>query len=129
MATANQPQNGAVPHWVVVRPEPAGQYTARVAGLPEIAATAATRDEALHRVQELLTTMLATGQLVAIAVPPANPLLDAFGRTDPNDLHEQAYLEELARSRQEDLDRTIRESDEPRSNSSSTSASRVRIGG
>jgi len=64
--------------------------------------------------------MHAAGQLVALEVRPANPLLGAFGRTDPNDPHEQAYLKELARLRAEDLDRTIRESDQPCSNSSST---------
>jgi hypothetical protein len=120
MAAANQPQNGAIQHWVVVRPDPPGQYTARAAGLPDVAATAATRDEALHRVQELLSALLASGQLVPLEVRPANPLLQAFGRTDANDPHEQAYLEELARVRQEDLERTLRELDQPCSNSSST---------
>ena len=120
MAATNQPQNGSVQHWVMVRPEPVGQYTARAAGLPDVAATAATREEALHRVHELLGALLASGQLVALEVLPANPLLQKFGGTDPNDPHEQAYLEELACSRQEDLERTLRELDQPCSNSSST---------
>ena len=120
MAPANQSENGAVPHWVLVRPDGPGRYTARAAGLPEITATAPTRAEALHRVQELLSALLASGQLVALEVPSANPVLPAFGCTDPNDPDEQAYLEELARSRREDLERTLRESDEPCSNSSST---------
>ena len=41
-------------------------------------------------------------------------------RADPNDPNEKAYLEELARLRQEDLERTLRELDQECSNSSST---------
>lgn len=120
MSASNPPQPGAQLHWVVVRPEPPGQFTARVAGLPGIAATADSREEALERVHDLLHCLLAGGELVALEVGPANPLLQRFGRIDPNDPHERAYQEELARFRQEDLERTLRECDQICSNSSST---------
>ena len=120
MAPANQSANGTIQHWVLVRSEAPGQYTARVAGLPEVAATAPTRAEALRRVQELLSALLVSGQLVALEVAPAHPALQAFGCTDPHDPNEQSYLEELARARQEDLERTLRESNTSCSSSSST---------
>ncbi len=120
MAAVKPSQNGSVEHWVLIRSEAPGQYTARVAGLPEIAATAPTRAEALERVRALLSELLTSGQLVALEVVPGNPLLQAFGCTDPNDPHERAYLEELARLRQEDLERTLRDANAPCSNSSST---------
>ncbi len=53
-------------------------------------------------------------------VPSANPLLHFHGHLDPNDPVEQAFVEELARRRQEDLAQTLREDGQECSNSSST---------
>ena len=50
----------------------------------------------------------------------ANPLLNYRGHLDPNDPLEQEFLEELARLRREDLERTLREDDQECSSSSST---------
>lgn len=85
---------------VEVRPEPDGQYTAQVVGIPEIRLTAATREEALGQVREVLSAWLASGRLVAVEVPQTNPLLQWFGhaKEDPDfDL----YLEEMRRFREE----------------------------
>ncbi len=120
MPVSSTVQNGAIQQWVIVRPEPPGQFTARALGLSDISATGQTRDEALNRVRALMADLLASGQLVAIEVPWQNPLLSWFGRADPDDPNEKAYLEELARLRNEDLERTLRELDQECSNSSST---------
>ncbi|HEV3260537.1 MAG TPA: hypothetical protein VG013_27020 [Gemmataceae bacterium] len=105
---------------VLVRPEPSGQFTAQVVGLPELRETAASREEALRRVQARLVECLASGELVAMAVPAPHPVMKWFGRANPLDPDEQAYLAELARQRQEDLERTLRECDSACSSSSST---------
>jgi hypothetical protein len=104
---------------VVVRPEPPGQHTAAVVGLPEIHATAPTREEALEQVRAVLRDWLASGQLVPVELPQDNPWIKYAGwaKDDPD---YGAYLEELARARQEDLERTLREDDQPCSNPSST---------
>jgi hypothetical protein len=59
-------------------------------------------------------------QLMAGEVPNANPLLHFHGHLDPNDPLEQEFLEELARLKREDLERTLREDGQECSNSSST---------
>jgi hypothetical protein len=114
------PKNGSIRHWVVVRPDARGQYTAQAVGLPDIAATATSSEEAIQRVHDILGGLLANGQLVPIEVNAVNPLLKLFGTADPNDPNEQAYREELARLRREDLERTLKELDQECSNSSST---------
>ena len=110
---------GAVQHWVVNRPEPSGQFTAQVVGLPELRATAATRDEAIEQVRAMLRDWVATGRLVSVEVPVANPLLHFAGHLDPNDPVEQEFMKELVRRRQEDLEQTLREDDQECSSSSS----------
>ncbi|HWG42273.1 MAG TPA: hypothetical protein VN688_05755 [Gemmataceae bacterium] len=110
-------------HWVVVRPEPPGQFTARVVGLPELQATAATREEALQHIRDTLAQWIASGELIALSIPPANPLLNFSGWIDPNNPLEQEFLQEMARQKAEDLERTLREyeqEDRECSNSSST---------
>ncbi len=120
MRASNTRQHGAMRHWVMIRPDPAGRFTANVAGLPEVCATAATREEALDRVHDILRNLLASGQLVSIEVQPPQPILAWIGKIDTNDPEELAYLAELARDRQEDLDNTLRELDQECSSSSST---------
>src|SRR5438093_5027107 len=90
---------------ILVRPEPPGQFTAQVVGLPELQVTADSREEAVRQVEARLREWLADGRLVAVPLPVANPWLHLFGHTDPNDPEEQVYLEELARLRREDLER------------------------
>ncbi len=105
---------------VLVRPEPEGQYSAQVVGLPEIRAVAATRAEAIHQVRQVLGAWLAAGQLVSVELSGGQVLSGGNGHTDPNDPLEQEYLEELARLRRDDLDRTLQEYNQECSSSSST---------
>jgi predicted RNase H-like HicB family nuclease len=97
-----------VPPLVRLHENPSGQYHAQVVGIPEIHATAATSAEALAQARQQLTQWLAAGQLVPLGIPPWTPPLRSPGWA-ANDALEQEYLEDLARSRQEDLERTLRE--------------------
>jgi predicted RNase H-like HicB family nuclease len=109
--------------WVLVRPEPAGQFTARVVGLPELQATAATREQAVQHIRDTLDEWIASGQLVALPIPRPHPLQGFSGWIDPNNPLEQEFLQELARQKAEDLERTLQEyeqEDRECSNSSST---------
>jgi hypothetical protein len=115
--------NESLHHWIVVRPEPAGQFTAQLLGLPELSAIAASRDEAIEQVRARIGEWIAAGQLVPMGMPKEHPLLRFHGWIDPNDPDEQAFLEELARQKAEDLERTLREyaqEDQQCSSSSST---------
>ena len=58
-------------------------------------------------------------RLLTCEVPSANPLLNFHGHLDPNDPSSIEFMEELARMKREDLERTLRE-DEECSASSST---------
>lgn len=109
--------------WIIVRPEPAGQFTAQLLGMPELTVTAASRDEAVAQIRGRIIESIALGQLVPVEIPKEHPLLKWFGHIDPNDPEEQVYLEELARLKAEDLERTMREyaqEDQQCSSSSST---------
>ncbi len=86
---------------VVIRAESAHRYVAQPLGIPEVKVVAATEAEAIAQVTEALGQWLAAAKLVHVTVPgerPANPWLDAFGRsaTDP-DFPE--FLEEIRRLR------------------------------
>lgn len=97
--------------WIVVKPEPAGQFTAQLLGLPELSATAASRDEAIAQVRIVLEQWLDSGRLTPLAVNPAHSLRNWPGH-DPADPLEQEFLADLERFRQEDLERAARE-DQP----------------
>jgi hypothetical protein len=87
---------------IVVRPEPPGQHTAQVVGIPELRATAATREEAIKQVHVALLDWMRGGQLVLIALPspPENPLLQFAGRCK-DDPDFDLYVEEIQRFRRE----------------------------
>ena len=109
--------------WIVVRAEPAGQFTAHLLGLPELAATAVNRDEAIAQVRAWILEWIALGQLVPAEISKEHPLVRFHGWADPNDPEEKLFLEELARMKAEDLERTLREyaeEDQQCSGSSST---------
>jgi hypothetical protein len=108
---------------LIVRPEPEGQFTAQVMGIPEIRAVAATETQAIQQTKRLLTEWLAKATLVRVHLKTpdvAHPAMEFAGHADPNDPVEQMYLEELARLRREDLENTLREYDQECSDSSST---------
>lgn len=110
-------------HWIVIRSEPAGQFTAQLLGLPELTVTAASRDEAIAQIRGRVLEWIALGHLVPVDIPKEHPMVRFHGWKDPNDPDEQAYLEELARMKAEDLERTLREyaeEDQQCSGSSST---------
>ena len=88
--------------------------------MPELCATAGTRAEAIEQIRAMVGEWLASGQLIAIEVSCPNPLLHFSGHIDPNDPMEKEFMEELARLRREDLERTLREDDQECPNSSST---------
>ncbi len=104
---------------VLVRNEPNGQFTGLLVGVPELRATGATREEVIQQVRRLLNEWIASGQLVPIEFPEENPWLKYAGwaKDDP---YEAAYLEELAKAKKEDLERTLKEYEQECPNSSST---------
>ena len=58
---------------VVVRRDSSGHCTAQVVGLPDIQATAATREEALDIVRNAAASWLASGELIALPIPHPSP--------------------------------------------------------
>jgi hypothetical protein len=70
--------------------------------------TAATREQAVELLRRVVLEGLAAGRLVALHVlTPTAPLKPpGWAKADPL---EQEFLEELARLRQADLERTLRE--------------------
>ena len=123
MRPSNASHYESLCQWVIVRPEPAGQFTAQVLGLPELSATAASREEAVAQIRARILEWIALSQLVPVEIPKEHPLVRFHGWRDPNDPLEQEFLQDLARYRQEDLERTLREyeqEDRECSNTSST---------
>jgi hypothetical protein len=97
----------------------AGRYTAQVVGIPDLQATANTRAEAIDQARALLAQRLSSGQLVALAVAPSMPQkAPGWAKDDPL---EREFLDDLARRRQEDLERTLREYEEEDRGCSETS--------
>lgn len=105
---SNRSGHESLYQWAVVRPEPAGQFTAQLLGVPELHATAASREEAIEQLRARILEWIATGQLVLVELlPKEHPVLRFHGWVDPNDPDEQTYLQELARLKAEDLERTL----------------------
>jgi hypothetical protein len=90
--------------FILVRPEPAGQFTAQAVGIPELRATANSRELAIHDVQVALAQSLACGELVPIELPDRNPYLPGYGHSkDDPDFEE--YLADIRRFRQAEDER------------------------
>ena len=106
-------------HLIIVRAEPPGQFTAEAVGIPEIRATSTSRESAIQQVRGTLAEWLTKGQLESVVVPDPNPVLKYAGWAKNDPLYDE-YLEELARARQEDLERTLKEYEQECSDSSST---------
>ncbi|MBY0523799.1 MAG: hypothetical protein K2R98_10400 [Gemmataceae bacterium] len=110
-------------HDIIVRPHPPGQYTANVWGIPDLSAIAPTEQEAIDKIKQLLASWLAQAKWVRVDVPAphyVNPVLQVIGTNDPNDPMQREYLEELARMKREDFERTMREYEQECPGSSST---------
>jgi hypothetical protein len=106
---------------VRVRQEGTGLCTAQVVGLPEIQATAATREEALAEVRRVVAGWLSSGQLVPLTLPSLPPMRKSPGWARGDRLEEE-FLEDLARLRQEDRERTLREYEQEERGLSATSS-------
>jgi predicted RNase H-like HicB family nuclease len=115
------PLGSLVSPLVRVGQEAEGQFTAHVVGLPEIQATAATREAVIEQVRALLAQWLSAGRLVSLAMPAQLPLSRPAGWAKEDRL-EQEFLNDLARYRQEDLERTLREYEQEDQGCSSTSS-------
>jgi hypothetical protein len=97
--------NSAVSCLVQVRPEPSGQFTAQLLGLPELHTTAATREEAVEQIRWLLRQQLDSGLLLSVDIPRENPLMSMFGfGKDAHDF--EGYREEIRKFREE-MDRQV----------------------
>ncbi|MCS7045037.1 MAG: hypothetical protein NZO58_01645 [Gemmataceae bacterium] len=107
-------------HWVLVRPEPPGQFTARVVGLPDVGITAPTREEAVERLAALLGELVEAGELIALELRPKSKVSAWRGPPHTTDPDELAYLEALHQARQEDLDQVLQELPQECSDTSST---------
>jgi hypothetical protein len=94
---------GLIFHYLFVRPDGAGAYTAGVFGLPEVRVTAGTEAEALQAVKKALLEWLATTRWVQMKVPNPpmmHPAAEFAGQAkDDPDFDE--YLEQIRRYRQE----------------------------
>ena len=113
--------SSVTPLLVQVRQDGPGRYTAQVVGLPALQATAGTREEALGQVRDAAAQWLASGELVPLTIPSILPLRKPAGWAKDDPL-EQEFLEDLARRRQEDLERTLREDEQEDCGCSSTSS-------
>src|SRR5712671_1575041 len=80
---------------VIVHPT-AGQFEAALVGAPDVSATAATREEALAKLESAISKRLEKGELVALEVRRRG-LAGLFGtfRNDPTlrEICEEAYKE------------------------------------
>ena len=97
--------------FVIVREESPGRFAAWPAGIPELRVTADSHPAAVSQVVERVAEWGRTGQLVAVDVE-AYGRPDPRGGIDPNDPIQIEFMEELARFRREDRERTIREYEE-----------------
>jgi hypothetical protein len=94
------PAISPAPCLVRIIEEPDGRFTARLAGEPDLSATAATAEEAVEQLRARLQVEVNYGRLLAIELPRQNPALRYAGhaRDDPEF---EEYLEEIRKYREE----------------------------
>jgi hypothetical protein len=105
-------RNGLSQYVIIVRPEPPGQFTAQVMGIPDIRVVAADEGQAIEQAKSRLTEWLSSARLIPVrtnSAPIVNGAGKPIGQVDPRHPLEVAYLEELARMKREDLERTTKE--------------------
>lgn len=89
-------------HLVIVRPEPAGQFTAQPLGVPELRVVAASAQEAVEQVQRALKDWIGSLYWVPVELPnpKSHPVHEGAGhaKEDPDF---ETYLKEIQRYRQE----------------------------
>ena len=98
-----------------------GQHVAQAIGLPEVHARAATPEEAIARIREMLGQWISSGRLVSLPLPIVQPMRKPAGWAKDDPL-EREFLDDLARRRKEDLERTLREDEQEASGCSNTSS-------
>ena len=98
-----------------------GQHVAQVIGVPDIQAEAATPEEAIARIREMFGQWVSSGRLVSLPLPIVQQMRKPAGWTKDDPL-EREFLEDLARMRQDDLERTLREDEQEASGCSNTSS-------
>jgi hypothetical protein len=104
---------------VRVTSDPGGRFTAQIVGLPEIQATAPTREEAIDQVRSAVASWVVSGQLLVLDVPATSALSPWFGWAKDDPEHDD-FREEIRRQR-EALDEAPQESEGgPCSDTSST---------
>src|SRR5262249_38285752 len=99
-------------HFIMVLPEPPGQFTAHAVGIPGLKATAETREKALRQVEHELAEWVRSGRLVCVDVSRDNPLL-AWAGWAKDDPDYDSYLEDLRRFRHEENEREQSPDQEP----------------
>lgn len=109
---------------VQVSQEAGGQFLVKVPGLLEIQAQAATVEDALAEVRTLLAQRLSSGQLVSLTLPSLPPRCKPAGWAKDDPL-EQEFLDDLARLRRDDLERTLREYEREDQGCSDTSSTPI----
>jgi hypothetical protein len=93
---------GLMYHLVIVRPAPAGQFTAQPLGVPEIRVVAPSPKEAVEQVQQALKEWVGSLYWVPVELPSpkGHAVHDEAGHAK-DDPEFQTYLEEIRRYRQE----------------------------
>lgn len=86
-------------HPIIVRPEPAGQFTAQPLGVPEIRVTASSVQAALEKAQAALARWSGSIHWLAVASNGSCALHAAGHAKDDPDFDQ--YLEEIERYRRE----------------------------
>jgi hypothetical protein len=87
---------------VIVRPEPAGQFTAQPLGVPEIRVVSSSPEEAIAQVQQALKEWVGSVYWVPVELPPpqSGPVHEGAGHAK-DDPDFEVYLEEIQRFRQD----------------------------
>ena len=96
-------------HYIVVREDLPGQFTAYPCGLPELTVTAVGRAEAIKAVTEKLNDWFVSGRLVPIRLPGYARPPESPWESEARAEMQRAFEETMERNRQEDLEQTIAE--------------------
>lgn len=97
-------------HFIVVREDSPGKFTAYPAGLPELTVIGEDRAEAVLGAREKMNDWFLAGTLVPVSLPGhPKSSSNADSGEDSTSYMQRIYEEELERSRREDLERTLAE--------------------
>ncbi len=119
MSPANPTLHPSSSCLVLVRSDDQGFFSAQLVGLPDIRATAKSRETAVDQLRTMLQEWIDSGQLQPVELPTEPSLMKWFGhaKEDPDFAD---YLDELRRSRSVENRRDGDSSDETGSSDSSS---------